>query len=45
MELKIVTLKKSLRAEFSKLFKETAHLLVTTIKKVVSASCQRLNLE
>ncbi len=45
MELKIASLKKTLRAEFQKLFNDTAHLLVTTIKKVVSASCQRLNLE
>jgi hypothetical protein len=39
MELKIATLKKTLRADFEKLFKDTASILVATIKKVVSASC------
>lgn len=45
MEHKIATFKKTLRVDFEKLFKETAHLLVTAIKKVVLASSQRLNLE
>jgi predicted SpoU family rRNA methylase len=45
MEQKIATLKKTLRAEFQTLFLETAHHLVTTIKKVVEVSYQRLNLE
>lgn len=38
MELKIATFKKTLRVDFEKLFKDTAHLLVTTIKKVMQAS-------
>lgn len=45
MELKVTTLKQNLRKEFEKKFRDTTQLIVTTIKKVISASHQKLNLD